>query len=141
MGAVVQPAEIKQLLSACELPTADVSLSKTLLFYGCHSEGKLAAVVGLEVHGPVALLRSLAVAPSHRNQGLGKLLVTFAEAQAASLGVESLYLLTTTAKAFFSKLGYSPASREDAPLSIKATMQFSSLCPASSAFMRKHLLS
>ena len=132
-------AEIKQLLAACELPTTDISPSKSLLFFGCHSDAKLVGIVGLEVYGTAALLRSLAVDPSQRKQGLGKSLVDFAEAHAASLGVESLYLLTTTADAFFSGLGYSPASRAEAPSSIKSTSQFSGLCPASSAFMCKHL--
>src|SRR5512146_1846462 len=100
-------AEIKHLLSACELPTSDISPSRPLLFYGCRSEGKLISIVGLEVYGPVALLRSLAVAPPYRNHGRGSSLVAFAETQAASLGVETLYLLTTTVAAFFSKLGYS----------------------------------
>lgn len=136
---VEQFAEIRQLLSACELPASDISPSRSLLFYGCRSEGKLIGVVGLEVYGPIALLRSLAVAPSHRDHGRGRSLVAFAEAQAVSLGVEALYLLTTTAEAFFSKLGYSPVSREEAPSSIKATTQFSSLCPASSALMSKRL--
>lgn len=139
MGSVEQDTEIKQLLSVCELPTSDISLSKSLLFFGCRSDAKLVGVIGLEVYGPVALLRSLAVAPSHRNHGLGRSLVEFAEAHAASLGVESLYLLTTTAEVFFSKLGYSLASRENAPSSIRATVQFSDLCPVSSSFMHKHL--
>lgn len=134
-----QLVEIKQLLSACELPTSDIASSNSFLFFGCHSDAKLVGVIGLEIYGPAALLRSLAVAPSHRNHGLGRSLVGFAEAQAAPLGVESLYLLTNTAEGYFSKLGYSPASREDAPSSIKATMQYSSLCPASSAFMSKRL--
>jgi amino-acid N-acetyltransferase len=83
-----QHAEIKQLLSACELPTADFSPSNSLLLFGCRSDANLAGVIGLEVYGPIALLRSLAVAPKLRNHGLGKSLVRFAEAHAASLGVE-----------------------------------------------------
>jgi amino-acid N-acetyltransferase len=132
-------AEIKQLLSACELPTADILPSKSMLFFGRRSEAKLVGVVGLEVYGQVALLRSLAVDPKHRKHGLGRSLVDFAEAHATTLGVESLYLLTTTADAFFSRLGYSPVSRGEAPSSIKITSQFSGLCPASSIFMSKHL--
>ncbi len=130
-----QLAEVRQLLSACELPTADISL----LLFGAYSAGKLVGVIGLEVYGTDALLRSLAVVPALRRQGLGKAMVTYAETYAASIGVESLYLLTTTADAFLANLGYSPASREDAPQSIQATTQFSGLCPASSAFMIKHL--
>lgn len=138
-GSTEQLAEIKQLLSACELPTSDLSPSSALLFFGCRSDARLAGVIGLEVLGPVALLRSLAVAPSHRNHGMGRSLVESAEAHAASLGVESLYLLTTTAEAFFSRLGYSPALRAEAPSSIKATTQFSELCPVSSVLMHKPL--
>ncbi len=137
--SIAQLAEIKQLLSACGLPTSDISPTSSLLFFGCHSDTRLVGVIGLEVYGPVALLRSLAVAPPHRSHGLGRSLVAFAEAHAASLGVESLYLLTSTAEAYFSKLGYASVSREDAPSAIKATTQFSDLCPASSALMSKRL--
>ena len=134
-----QLAEIRQLLSACELPTADISPSKSLLFFGSRSDAKLVGVIGLEVYGTVALLRSLAVDPTYRKHGIGRSLVDFAEAHAASVGVESLYLLTTTAATFFSRLGYSPASREEAPSFIKNSSQFSGLCPASSVFLCKHL--
>lgn len=134
-----KPAEIKQLVAACELPTSDISPSRSQLFFGYRTEARLIGVIGLEVYGAVALLRSLAVAPSYRHHGLGKLLVTFTEAQAASLGVESLFLLTTTAGIFFSKLDYSPASREDAPSPIRNSTQFSGVCPASSILMCKRL--
>lgn len=138
-GTARQLADITQLLSACGLPTADVATSGALLFFGEQSNGKLAGVIGLEVYGTVALLRSLAVAPAQRKHGLGRSLVRFAETYAAKHGIESLYLLTTTAGDFFSKLGYAIASREAAPLPIKATPQFSGLCPGSSAFMSKQL--
>ncbi len=131
--------EVRQLLSACELPTADIFPSSSLLLFGIRSSAKLVGMVGLEVYGPVALLRSLAISPTHRKHGLGKSLVDFAEAHAASLGVDSLYLLTTTANDFFSRLGYSPVSRDEAPSSIKSTSQFSGLCPVSSGFMCKQL--
>jgi amino-acid N-acetyltransferase len=134
-----QLAEIRQLLSASDLPTVDISPSASLLFFGCRSENRLVGVIGLEVYGTVALLRSLAVDPTQSKHGLGKSLADFAEAHAASLGVESLFLLTTTADAFFSGLGYAPASRDKAPVSIKNTSQFSGLCPASSVFMCKRL--
>jgi amino-acid N-acetyltransferase len=50
-----------------------------------------------------------------------------------------LYLLTTTADAFFRRLGYEQTARELAPPAIKATREFSSLCPSSSIFMVKQL--
>jgi amino-acid N-acetyltransferase len=134
-----QLTEILEHLTTCELPTTDVTSSNSILFFGLHADDKLVGLVGLEVYGSVALLRSLAVAPGKRKHGMGKSLVEFAEAYAAKHGIESLYLLTTTAKVFFSKLGYSNASRETAPSPIKTTSQFSSLCPSSSAFMGKRL--
>lgn len=138
---ITQLTEIKQLLSTCGLPVSDIVSSESLLFFGCRTDSELVGCVGLELYGPVALLRSLAVLPQYRNYCLGKALVAHAESHAASLGVQQLFLLTTTAEAYFSKLGYSAASREDAPLPIKATAQFSGLCPASSLFMSKHLCS
>ncbi len=138
-STIEQAAEIKLLLAACGLPTSDIAPSNSMLFFTHHAGGKLVGVIGLEVYDTVALLRSLAVTPAQRKNGLGKSLVKFAEEYAADHGIESLYLLTTTAENFFSKLGYSSASREDAPSSIKSTSQFSGLCPSSSAFMSKRL--
>ena len=40
---------------------------------------------------------------------------------------------------FFSARGYARAERSTAPESIRGTREFASLCPASSAFMIKHL--
>lgn len=136
---ITQIREIKQLLSACGLPVSDIASSESLLFFGCRSDAENVGVVGLELAGSAALLRSLAVLPQYRNGCLGKALVAHAESHAASLGVQQLFLLTTTAEAYFSKLGYSVASRVDAPLPIKATAQFSGLCPASSILMSKRL--
>ena len=136
---IAQTFEIKQLLATCELPVSDIVSSDSMLFFGCRSNAELVGVVGLQIFGYIALLRSLAVSPHYRNYGLGKALAAFAESHAASLGVQSLFLLTTTADEFFSKLGYSPALRDDAPAPIKATAQFSGLCPASSSFMSKRL--
>lgn len=62
-------------------------------------------VVGLEVYGKVALLRSLAVSATSRGNGYGKDLVARAERYAQSLGVTEIYLLTTTAATFFEQLG------------------------------------
>jgi amino-acid N-acetyltransferase len=50
------------------------------------------------------------------------------------------YLLTTSAEAFFRKNVYSSAGREEAPAAIKSTREFAAICPASSAFMFKQLV-
>ena len=131
--------KIMSLLTECGLPVTDILQPDPPLFFGFRSESCLVAVVGLELFGAVALLRSLAVAPAHRGRGLAHQLVAYAENIAVSRGVDSLFLLTTTASDFFGKLGFVPASRSTAPPAIQATSQFSGLCPASSEFLRKSI--
>lgn len=131
--------EILPVLTGCNLPVADISVSSPPQFFGFRVAGSVVAVVGLEQFQSVGLLRSLAVSPGHRGRGLARELVSFVESFAQSRGVESLFLLTTTAEAFFVALGYGPASRQEAPHAIQATPQFSGLCPSSSAFLSKRL--
>lgn len=136
-----QPSRVavERLLAQSHLPTADLTpaLLQHFLAYGTAEDP--AGVVGLELHGPVALLRSLAVAAHDRGAGLGRRLVAAAEARARLHGVQELCLLTTTAERFFERLGYERADREAAPAAIRGTSEFTSLCPASAAFMRKRL--
>jgi len=60
---------------------------------------------------------------------------------ARQAGAARLHLLTTTAAAFFRSAGYQDADRGDAPPSIRASREFSSLCPASASYMVKDLAS
>ena len=140
--AKVQPVEfndeVAALLRASGLPSDDAGAPQVQLL-GCRRSRRLAGVVGLELYGSVGLLRSLAVADSSRGRGLGQALVAHAEKVAARSGVRTLYLLTTTAADFFSRLGYARAPRESAPAAIAATTQFTGVCPASAAFLSKSL--
>lgn len=131
----------RQLLSACGLPIDDLQApANQLRLFGCRRDGQLLGLVGLEMHGPDVLLRSLAVADAARGQGLGQLLAAHAERYAAAQGAQAVYLLTTTAEDFFTPRGYRLAERADAPQAIAATRQFSGLCPAAAAFMCKRLV-
>lgn len=62
---------VRALLESCSLPRdgAQQHLGDFLLAF---DGGVLAACGGLECSGDVALLRSVAVAPSHRGRGLGR---------------------------------------------------------------------
>lgn len=141
MEIFVNPNEfaVKQLLSESGLPIADITAQHLLHFFGCGSDAKLEGVVGLELCGETALLRSLAVAPERRGSGLGSRLVAYAERHARDQGIKSLYLLTMTAEAFFLRRGYARLPREKAPKAIRNTKEFGGICPLSSAFMAKHL--
>ena len=142
MTTSIQPPDhnqaVKALLTENHLPAWDLLDSDVRLF-GCWDDNGLRGVVGLEMHDQAALLRSLVVPAGERGKGLGAALVSHAEQFAARHGIDAIYLLTTTAAAFFERQGYGHASRQNAPATIAATRQFSHLCPSSSAFMTKSL--
>ena len=127
------------LLRAAELPTEDLTEAHLRHFFIANSPDSVVGLVGLELHGRDALLRSLVVDPNARTKGIGSQLVEHVEAYARARGVQSIYLLTTTAEKFFAQRGYARVERSTAPESIRMTREFSSICPASSAFMFKHL--
>jgi amino-acid N-acetyltransferase len=143
MDIIAHPSEsaAKRLLVEAGLPTADITAEQLQDFFFCSSGPGLEGLVGLELYGEVALLRSLAVATRRRGSGLGSRLVEHAEHYARDRGVKSLYLLTTTAEAFFLSRGYTRVPRERAPEAIRNTKEFGEICPLSSAFMVKQLLS
>jgi len=130
---------VKGLLAACQLPYADLTLSHLAHFMAAWDGSQMAGVVGLELLGDVALLRSLAVPAEYRGRGIGSQLTRKAEAYARSHGVEVLYLLTTTAEGFFARRGYSVVGRDTAPPALQETTEFRSLCPDSAVCMVKHL--
>lgn len=100
-------------------------------FSGIYVSSEVIAVGGVEYLGTSGLLRSLAVKSNYQGQGLATLMVDHLHRSAIKLGVETLYLLTETAEAFFLKLGYSTISRDQLPLEVSRTRQCQSLCPAS----------
>jgi amino-acid N-acetyltransferase len=133
------PEAARGLLAAANLPTSDLTDEQLTGFFYCGPATAPSALIGLEIYGAEALLRSLVVDPSLRSTGLGSALVERAEAHAATHGVGTLYLLTTTAETFFARRGYHRIDRAVAPAAIRSTREFGGLCPASSAFMFKRL--
>jgi amino-acid N-acetyltransferase len=127
------------LLQVQGLAVSDITDEHLEHFFFVGSDGSPTGLVGLEVYGSNALLRSLVVGENARSNGLGSALIEHAEQYAASKSVRSIYLLTTTAEAFFKRLGYKRIERTQAPPAIERTREFASLCPASAAFMVKSL--
>ena len=127
------------LLTAANLPTEDLTDAHCEQFFFSGAGDRPDGLVGLEILGEVALLRSLVVAEARRGSGAGSQLLVHAEAHARAQGVRQLFLLTTTAESFFASRGYLRARRDDAPAAIRATREFSGICPTSSAFMTKLL--
>jgi len=130
-------AAIRVLLEASGLPGSDLTPAHLNAFWIRRDAAGIVGVVGLEPRGRAALVRSLAVRADARGQGLGAALLAHAESQAGALGVETLYLLTTSAERFFAARGYAVAPREAAPPEIQSTAEFAGLCPSGSVCMTK----
>ena len=130
---------VKALLAASDLPSEDLTEAHMDDFLSLYDGERLVGCVGLERYGGNGLLRSLAVESSYRGRGLGSRLLAAIEAQAAAGGVSNLYLLTTTAEAFFSAHGYLLTERSQVPEVIGRTSEFQSLCPSSAVCMVSHL--
>jgi amino-acid N-acetyltransferase len=127
------------LLAEAKLPTEDLTERHCENFFYAGADAAPDGLVGLELFGDVALLRSLVVAGPARGTGAGSRLLAHAEQHARAHGVRQLYLLTTTAEEFFARRGFARANRETAPSAIQTTREFAGICPASSAFMAKQL--
>jgi len=93
--------------------------------------------VGLQDCDGVGLLRSLAVRLQDRGRGIARQLCERVFALAIERRHASLWLLTTSAKDYFTRHAFEAVPRETAPDSIRATVQFSSLCPSSARVMRR----
>jgi amino-acid N-acetyltransferase len=132
-------ASVVRLLERASLPTADLTDVDMRSFFYAGSSSAPIGIIGVQLYDTHALLRSLVVSDEHRARGLGSALVVRAEQHARERGVRTMSLLTTTAERFFLSRGYRVAARDSAPAAIRATAEFASLCPASSAFLSKHL--
>jgi amino-acid N-acetyltransferase len=131
---------IKQLLADSELPYQDITTSHLRHFLIGWDGAKLAGVIGLEIVGEFALLRSLAVPTQYRGRGIASALIARVEDYAMSQDVDALYLLTMTAEGLFEKLGYTRIDRHAVPEVVKGTAEFQNLCPSSSICMTKQLV-
>lgn len=130
--------QLETLLGRVNLPTDDLpaDLSEFVLAFDGDT---LIGSAGLEVFGPDALLRSVAVLPDYQGQHIARHLIEQLRRQAQAQGVSTLYLITTTADRYFARLGFDRAARADVPPAIARTRQFSGLCPASAISMKQTL--
>lgn len=134
---------VEQLLERNDLPASDVRSSPTNFFIGVDPEQRdgerVVGVGGIEAYPPHGLLRSVVVKRSDRGKGYGTALCDELEQFAREEGVETLYLLTTTAAEFFADRGYVPTDRDAVPDVIQATTEFAELCPDSATCLSREL--
>jgi amino-acid N-acetyltransferase len=84
-------------------------------------------------------VRSLAVAPAHRGKRIATQLYAAIENHACSMGMREVYALTTTIEEWLARLDFERVERNAIPDDVRATPEFSGLCPTSAAVMRKTL--
>lgn len=130
--------KINQLLKENNLPYEDINLNKIKIFV-LNIDNEICGCIGLEIYSKVALLRSFVVNESHRNNGYGKLIVEYAQEFAIRKSINTIYLLTTTAKEYFSKFNFSIIDKNNVDNQIKTTTEFQSLCPCSAICLKKEL--
>ena len=129
---------LADLLDAEGLPSGDLHEPGVRLLV--FRDGAAAiGYAGLELYGEDALLRSVVVEPTRRRAGAGRTIVEATLAEARRLGATRAFLLTTSAKAYFERLGFTAIERASAPAPILATRQAVGLCPSSAPLMVKPL--
>ena len=127
---------IRALLAACDLPVEGAPEDAESFFVAARID-RIVGCAGLERHGADGLLRSLAVAPELRAQGLAAKLCAEVERRARELGARQLFLLTETAEAWFHARGYRALERSAAPRAIAASREFAAVCPAAAVLMAR----
>lgn len=119
-------AGVEALLAAADLPL-DGLADRFPASYAVAEAGSAGT------YGANRLLRSVVVSPESRGRGLGERLVRERLASAAAQGLGTLYPLTTTAPAYFLRLGFRSAERADVPAAVREPREFSSVCPPSAS--------
>jgi N-acetylglutamate synthase-like GNAT family acetyltransferase len=129
-------AALAALLNAEKLPVND--LSDTLEnFIVAVKNGQVIGTAGLEIYGSYGLLRSLAVKPDSRKEGIASKLLYKIEELAANKNLTSIYLLTETVPEYFKQKGYRQITRAEVPAEVQASSEFSHVCPQSAIVMIK----
>ena len=129
-------AALISLLQSERLPVEDLPQDLSN-FYMAIDNGSIVGAIGLEIYDRSGLLRSLVVKPEYRKMKIATSLVDELEKQARTFGINEIYLLTETARNYFSKIGYEETGRDEAPASLKESSEFSHVCPSTAIFMRK----
>jgi len=127
---------IEALLRDANLPL-DGARDAFRLGFVAEDNDTIVGAVALELYPDSALLRSLVVDRSAQGRGLGGRLTQAAIDEAQGRGVCSIYLLTTTADAFFPRFGFVAVERQSMPAAIQGSIEFQSACPASAIAMAR----
>ena len=114
---------ILDLVRAVQLPPEGIE--ETIAYFWVAREAeRIVGTVGVEVYDDLAFLRSLAVTPTHQRTGLGRALTETALAYLIARQFRAVYLLTTTAEAFFARHGFCLLARDEVPAGVQRSVEF-----------------
>lgn len=130
---------IKAMLVSSGLPTAGVD-EHWKTFIVARDGEHVVACGGAEAYPVAALIRSIAVVPEYRGQGLGRRIVRQLLDRLASRGIREFYLLTTTAEDYFRKRGFRSIDRDEVHPQVLASREFQDACPTTATCMRLVML-
>ena len=122
---------ICKLLEDANLPLDGVTESLDNFILAEGNGIHIVGAAGLEVYGRVALLRSVVVASGWKGFGVGRALTGEILSKARARGIESVYLLTTTAEQFFPSFGFVKVDRAEVPEELEQSPELRGACPAS----------
>lgn len=100
---------------------------------------RIVGCAAVELYDGAGLLRSVAVDPDRRGEGLGVRLTDAALALARTHGVHTVYLLTETAAAFFPRFGFRAIARDQVSPAVRQSIEFTSACPDTAQAMMAEL--
>jgi amino-acid N-acetyltransferase len=129
---------IVAMLEAEKLPVSDLPADLDNFLVALENN-EVIGVAGLETYRNYGLLRSLAVKPTFRSQGVAGKLLKEIESTAVNKGITAVYLLTETAADYFDRKNYCRISRADIPTDVQESSEFSYACPQSAIVMKKTL--
>jgi N-acetylglutamate synthase-like GNAT family acetyltransferase len=98
--------EITAVLDQSHLLTYDLLAPRTRYWVIRDEEQRIVATAGLEFGDRAALLRSVAVLPCARSQGLAHVLADHAFHEAQSSGCEAVYLFSVHAGGYWQRMGF-----------------------------------
>lgn len=93
-------------------------------FWVLDDGGELVGCAGVELYGPAAVLRSVAITPSLRGTGKGIRLVQHCLDYAREGGAKRCYLFTMTAENFFPKFGFERCTLDDFEPAVLESWQY-----------------
>lgn len=121
---------IIDLLEQNDLPIEDIKTA-SIDFWIYKNDDKIIGVCGLEKAENFGLLRSFAVLDAYKNKGIGTELYNYVIEECKKRAYYALFILTTTASAYFKKQNWHQITRFAVPREIAQSAEFSSLCPDS----------